>query len=95
MSYGAAITRKVDLRRSRQKAHRRHRAENQRSFTRDEKFIEDKSLITDFSQVRKAIEKRKRRELIHTIIAITVAVAVVYLLSTIVDWHWLVRNYAG
>jgi len=95
MSYALALTRQLEIKRARRKVARRYRANKHRSVTSIEKPEEDKSLITDFSQVRKAIEKRKRRELIQTIIAITVAVAVVYLLATIVDWHWLVRNYAG
>lgn len=93
MSHAAIVTKTLNNRRSRQKAYKRHRAENQRSFSNVESIEKDKSLITDFSQVRKAIKKRKRRELVVTIVSIVVSIIIVYLLATQIDWHWLMNNF--
>ncbi|RMB56267.1 hypothetical protein EAX61_15010 [Dokdonia sinensis] len=92
MSYASTLTRQLELKRTRRKVERRYRANKHRSVTSTEKPEEDKSLITDFSQVRKAIKKRKRREVITTTIALVVSITILFLLATVVDWGWVIRN---
>ncbi|MFC4632642.1 hypothetical protein ACFO3O_01915 [Dokdonia ponticola] len=52
-----------------------------------------KATPEQLQEIRDRIQKEKKQEQIKSILITIVALAILYLIATSIDWHWLFKNF--